>query len=160
WLDDAYEHHVDLVYTFGNTPPWASLTGADTCDGSGHANCPPRLEEWDAFIRAIVGHNKNHVNPDGSVGGRIKFWELWNEPNEGTYSGDHGFWYDPSDVQTLVEMAKHLYQQTKSIDPTARIVTPSYTSASRGANPAEHLVRYLDAGGGQYADIVSFHGYY
>jgi hypothetical protein len=160
WLDDAFTHDIDLLYTFGNTPPWASKTGDESCDGSGHANCPPRLEAWDAFVDAIVQHNKNYVNPDGSVGGRIKYWELWNEPNEGTYSGDHGFWYDPSDVTTLVEKADHLHQHVKSIDPSALVLTPAYTSAGRGAHPAEHLARYLAAGGGKFADIISFHGYY
>lgn len=160
WLDDAWHHNADLVYTFGNTPPWASRTGRESCDGSGHANCPPKLEAWDAFVRAIVEHNKQHVNPDGSVGGRIRYWELWNEPNEGTYSGKHGFWYDPADFRTLVEMARHLERQVKSIDPAAKVLTPAYTSSGRGEHPAAQLKQYLDAGGGKYADIVSFHGYY
>ena len=161
WLDDAYRHGADLVYTFGNTPPWASRLGTEeSCDGSGHANCPPRLEAWDAFIRAIVEHNRDHVNPDGSRGGKIRYWELWNEPNEGTFSGNHGFWYDPNDVKTLVEMAEHLYREVKSIDPSAQILTPAYTSSGRGRSPAAQLAQYLNAGGGKYADIISFHGYY
>lgn len=160
WLDDAYLHHADLVYTFGNTPPWASRMDKESCDDTDHANCPPKLEEWDAFIRAIVTHNKEHVNPDGSVGGKIRYWELWNEPNEGTYSGNHGFWYDPADVKSLIEMARHLYREVKSIDPSAQVLTPAYTSSGRGAHPAAQLAQYLAAGGGDYADIVSFHGYY
>ena len=161
WLDDASVHGADIVYTFGNTPPWASRLGAEeSCDGSGHANCPPRLDAWVEFVRAIVTHNKEHVNPDGTTGGNIRYWELWNEPNEGTYSGNHGFWYDPADVRTLVEMAQQLYHEVKSIDSSAQILTPAYTSSGRGQNPAAQLAQYLDAGGGEYADIVSFHGYY
>ena len=128
----------DVIYTFGRTPQWASSQPTVTNGLEPGACAPPtNLQDWDNFVRAVVTH----------AGGRIKYWELWNEPNLPTYYC--------GDIPTMVLMAKHARQVIKSIDPSAVILSPSATS---GAGP-DWLASFLAQGGSTAIDIVAFHGY-
>ena len=55
---------------------------------------PSSMSYWDNYVTAIATH----------AAGRIKYWELWNEPNEATYCGD---------MPTIITMAQHAYQIIK-----------------------------------------------
>jgi hypothetical protein len=128
----------DVIYTFGRTPQWASSQPNVTKGLEPGACAPPsNLQDWDNYVRAVVTH----------AAGRIKYWELWNEPNLPTYYC--------GDIPTMVLMAKHAQQVIKSIDPTALILSPSATS---GAGP-DWLSSFLAQGGSTTFDIVAFHGY-
>ena len=129
---------ADVVYTFGRTPQWAS-SQPDTPGPYGAGECAPPadLRNWDNYVTAIVSH----------AGSRITYWELWNEPQDPEYYC--------GDIKTLLTMAQHAYRIIKSINPAAQVITPT-VSASEG--PA-WLDKYLAEGGGDYADIISFHGY-
>jgi hypothetical protein len=129
---------ADVIYTFGRTPQWAS-SQPDTPGpyGSGECAPPADLKNWDNYVTAIASH----------VGARITYWELWNEPQDSEYYC--------GDMQTLLTMAQHAYRIIKSINPAAQIITPT-VSASDGPT---WLNKYLAEGGGDYADIISFHGY-
>ncbi|MBL4702147.1 MAG: hypothetical protein JKX85_12915, partial [Phycisphaeraceae bacterium] len=90
--------------------------------------------EWENWIRAFVEHYK----------GRIKYWEILNEPNAGMH-------IKPSQY---VAMLKSAYRVIKEVDPDAKIVGlcgvtiyPQWTED------------VLKAGGGGYFDILSFHNY-
>jgi polysaccharide biosynthesis protein PslG len=129
---------ADVIYTFGRTPQWASSQpNTPGPYGSGECAPPADLMNWDNYVTAIATH----------AGARITYWELWNEPQDSEYYC--------GDMQTLLTMAQHAYRIIKSINPAAQILTPT-VSASEG--PA-WLDKYLAEGGGEYADIISFHGY-
>lgn len=132
WLALANQHKVDVLYTFGRVPGWAN--------GGQKQSVPPTdLADWDAFVRAIATHSK----------GRIKFWEIWNEPN------DARFW--SGDIPTLVQMAQRAQHIIKSIDPDAVVLTPSATWSS--TSPSQWFEKYFAAGGANFADAIAFHGY-
>jgi hypothetical protein len=132
------ERDIDVIYTFGRTPQWASSQpGMPGPYGNGQCAPPSDLQNWDDYVTAIVNH----------AGTRISYWELWNEPQDPDYYC--------GDSRTLVTMAQHAYQIIKSINPAAQVLTPA-ASASGGPG---WLDRYLSEGGGNYADIISFHGY-
>ena len=97
------------------------------------------MDYWDDFLRAVVSH----------VGGKIKFWETWNEPQ----SPDSVFYC--GDVSTMVELQRRVYDIIKASVPGAMVLTPS---AVGGYGPA-WMSRFLAGGGGKYADIMAFHGY-
>ena len=140
WLDLAESHHVDVLYTFGITPSWAAANPALACPYHPGACSPPAdLRDWDAFVRSVVLH----------ANGRIKYWELWNEPNLAE------FW--SGDIQTLAAVSQRAYTIIKSIDPNAVVLTPAATASP--SNFAAWLTSYFAAGGGDSADIVAFHGY-
>jgi PKD repeat protein len=132
WMTLAQQHNVEVVYVFGRVPNWAN--------GSRGTTVPPsNMQSWDDFVRAVVTR----------AAGRVKYWELWNEPNDTHfYTGD---------MQTLITMAQHAYQIIKSVDPNAVVLSPSPTWTS--TSPNQWMNSWLQAGGGQYADIITFHGY-
>jgi polysaccharide biosynthesis protein PslG len=141
-LDHAQSNGYDVLYTFGRTPRWASSKPDTPTPGYGLGECAPpsNIQYWDDFVRELAVH----------AAGRIKYWETWNEPQEfpprGSYCGD---------IPTMVQLQRHGYEVIKSIDPTAMVLTPS---PSGGVGP-RWMAKFLDAGGGRYADIMAFHGY-
>jgi polysaccharide biosynthesis protein PslG len=129
---------AEVIYTFGRTPQWASSKPeAPGPYGPGQCAPPADLRNWDNYVTAIASH----------VGPRITYWELWNEPQDPNYYC--------GDMQTLLTMAEHAYRIIKSINPAAQVITPTGTASD---GPA-WLDAYLSKGGGDYADIISFHGY-
>jgi hypothetical protein len=129
---------ADMIYTLGRTPHWAS-SQPNTAGGYGPGQCAPpaNMTNYDNYLKAIATH----------AAGRIKYWEIWNEPNDPTsYCGS---------IASMVTMAQHAAQIIKSIDPTALILSPSAT----GTPGASWLSSFLSAGGSGYIDIVAFHGY-
>jgi hypothetical protein len=97
------------------------------------------MQDWDDFVRALATHSA----------GRIKYWELWNEANQ------HGYW--SGGIPALVTMAQHANSIIKSVDPSAKIFTPSGVGGA--TDTSTFLDKFLEAGGGQFVDGVAFHGY-
>jgi polysaccharide biosynthesis protein PslG len=138
FLKTNQERNVEVIYTFGRTPLWASSQpGTPTPYGPGECAPPSDLQNWDNYVTAIAVH----------AGTRIQYWELWNEPQDPEYYC--------GDMRTLLTMAQHAYRIIKSVNPAALVITPS---ASAAGGPA-WLDTYLSQGGGNDADIMSFHGY-
>jgi polysaccharide biosynthesis protein PslG len=137
-IDLAQRRGVDLVFTLGRTPRWASASpDAKTPYGPGQCAPPANVQYWDEFVRAVAVH----------AGGKIRFWEVWNEPqNPEFYCGN---------VSTMVELQRRAYEVIKKVDPGAIILTPAPVNA-RGPR---WMSRFLAGGGGNYADIMAFHGY-
>jgi hypothetical protein len=128
---------AEIIYTFGRTPQWAS-TQPNAPGPYGLGQCaPPNLAAWDQYVAAVVT----------SAAGRIHYWELWNEPNDAEYFC--------GDVATMVTMAQHANGIIKSIDPTAKVLTPAVAGS---AGPG-WLGAFLSGGGNSYVDIIAFHGY-
>jgi hypothetical protein len=57
-------------------------------------------------------------------------------------------------IAATLEMARIAYTTIKSIDPEAIVVSPAATGTS-----FEWLTKYLQAGGGKYADVIGYHMY-
>jgi len=128
---------TQILYTFGRTPQWAS-TSPDATGPYGPGQCaPPILSAWDQYVTEAVTN----------AAGRIKYWELWNEPDQrASYCGD---------IQSMVTMAQHAYAIIKSIDPSATVLSP----AASGEAGATWFDSFLTAGGLNTFDVVAFHGY-
>jgi len=151
WIATAQASNLDLIYTFGMVPGWASSNPGLVCGSSGspagscvapndvNADGSGTDQHFKDYVTAIVTH----------AAGQIKYWEMWNEPTV------PGFWQG-TDAQML-RMAQDAYGIIKSIDPTALVTTPSPSTGIHGV--ANWMGPYLALGGGQYADIISFHGY-
>ena len=131
---------ADIIYTFGRTPLWASSQPtAPGPYGLGECAPPANMASWDNYVTAVATH----------VVGRIKYWELWNEPEYGDfYCGD---------IPTMVTMAQHASRIIKGIDPTALILSPGTSGGLAG--PA-WLGTFLSDGAAASADVIAFHGYW
>src|SRR5262249_16307224 len=119
WLEDTEKFKVkEVMYTFGKTPQWASSKPNDkTCAvswGPGERDAPEDLNPdgtgpdqiWQDFVAALARRSA----------GRIKYWELWNEP--------HNTYYWNGTIPQLVRMAKDARNVILSIDPQAVMLTP------------------------------------
>ena len=140
WMTYVSGHGLDVLYTFGRTPHWAS-SNPTAYSGFGPGQCAPpaNIADWDNFVTAVVNR----------AAGRIKYWEIWNEPQGRTeYCGS---------IAHMVTMAQHAYKIIKAANPDFQVVTPA-TLYDNGAGP-KWLNIYFADGGAAYADIVSFHGY-
>jgi len=72
---------------------------------------------------------------------------MWNEPNlPGFFTGT---------PTQLVTLAAEAWKIIKEVDPASLVVSPSIT----GSRGVAWLDRYLEAGGGKYADIIGYHFY-
>jgi hypothetical protein len=140
WMNYVSGHGLDVLYTFGRTPHWASSNPtAPTGYGPGQCAPPINMSDWDDFITAIVKR----------AAGRIKYWELWNEPQDRTeYCGS---------IAQMVTMAQHAYNIIKASNPAFQVITPA-TLYDNGKGPKWLNVYFAD-GGSSYANIVGFHGY-
>jgi hypothetical protein len=138
----AQSKGVPILMELGSTPAWASSNPSQTgCDnGPGTCAPPANLTDFDNWVTALVTRYQ----------GRIQAYELWNEANTPAY------WV--GSIPTMVTMAQHAYRIIKSLDPNALVLSPSVTNTNNTAGP--WLNSYLAAGGGQYADVIAFHGYF
>jgi len=150
WLAKAKNHGINnLLYTFGKVPAWASTKPLDTTCNYGPGECDPPKDlnadgtgtdqHWKDFVKAIATH----------AAGRVKYWELWNEPNIlARWTGTNA---------QLVRMAADARTIIREIDPYAVLLTPCPAKGITGT--ASWLAGYFSAGGGNYADVIAFHAY-
>ena len=135
----ALANTADIVYTLGGrTPQWASAR-PDAFSPYGPGQCvePKSDQVWQDWIRTIATRYK----------GKIKLWEVWNEPDIADfYCGT---------PDKLVDLARQAYVVLKQVDPANRVLSPGFS----GYQGPGYLDYYLAQGGGQYADILSYHFY-
>jgi hypothetical protein len=132
------QHGVGLLLTLGQTPPWASSHPKEPPAWRPGGTAPPTNEEdWTQYLRTVVTRYK----------GRIHEYEIWNEPNlREFFSGS---------PEQMLSLAKVAYRIIHEIDPTAVVVSPSITAE----DGVPWLNKYLDLGGGEYADVIGYHFY-
>lgn len=146
WLGKAQSLNADVLYTFGDTPKFAApRTAPGGCLAPGEYSCSPPADvnpdgtgtdaDFQAFVTALVTH----------AAGQIAFYELWNEPD---YSG---FWTGTQ--AQLVRMGKDAAAIIRSLDPNAKILSPS----AHGGSMATWFEGYIAAGGAPNFDIVNVH---
>lgn len=154
WIAQAKENNAPLLYTFVCVPPDFSSDRNDTdcVDGPGTCHPPSDLNadgsgtdaDFQKFVTAMVHH----------VGNKIQYWEIWNEPSQKNS-------WRPTDpnlpYSQLIRMAKDAREIIKAANPDALLLTPAPVGYPTGA--PQWMNGYLAAGGGAYADVISFHGY-
>ncbi len=104
---------------------------------AGRKAIKPPLANWESMVSAIATRYK----------GKIKFYEVMNEPNI--------IWRDHMTYYPYLESANKVL---KSIDPENSVVGFS-TTGDYGGSPTGFLSMLMRAGAGKFSDIVSFHSY-
>jgi hypothetical protein len=138
--------HADVLYTIGDTPKWAgSIPPKSPCGPGGPYSCSSPTDVssdgtgkdayFSNFITALVTRYK----------GQIAFYELWNEP-------DCTCFWSGTNAQ-IVRMGQDAARIIRSIDPSARILSPS----AHGPSMATWFDGYIAAGGAPNFDIVNAH---
>lgn len=177
WLSKAQAGGQDVMFTMYATPSWASSRGVNCvsqgtpagcvgppnttcsfqsqngpgiCDPPDDLNCDgsgPNLH-FQNFVTALL----NHVGP-----GKIKYWEMWNEP-----SVPHE-WNAVADCPNvpnaqylmLARMAQDMRNIVTAVDSKAMFTTPAPVGDVK-----DWMSGYLaNSNGGSLADVIAFHGY-
>ena len=153
WMAQAQSGGEDVLYTLYYTPSWASSNPTGTCTALGPGGCYPPTDlnadgsGTDQHFKDFVAALMHHVEP-----GKIKYLEVWNEPNITTEWG--------GTTEQLVRMAQDATSVAKAIDPQVQIVGPAETGDGGGLFVKMNwLDGFFAAGGGAYIDVVGFHGY-
>jgi hypothetical protein len=135
---------VEVLYTLGYPPKRAVAARYLDAWNPGVALPPQDMTEWEGYVRRVAERYR----------GRIKYYELMNEPHFTEVDGRHSKVHFPA--ATMVEMARIASRVIKQIDPEAKLVSMSPSGAFGGVRRVE---AFLKAGGGQYVDVLGFHFY-
>lgn len=173
WVNTHYAAGRDLVFTLFGTPAWASARATERNAYSdqpgdpsqynrGIAAEPSDMTTWDTFCTTVATR----------YNGRIKYYEIWNEPNwhnDGTGPGTNTDCYFTGTLATLSQMVRRANQAIKTVDPTAKIICPPVTSwvAAAGGTAETYFTGMMAASSGDvgntpmknWVDIVGVHLY-
>ncbi len=160
--------HMYAIAVVLNTPAWAQKYTGVTCG-------PPaqdKLNDYAAFLQAVV--QKYGTSPYN-----VRYWELGNEPDidpdllNGSWDLGFGCWGDDEDPYYgggyYADMLKVVYPAIKAVDANAQVLNGGLLLDCDPADPdcapddyklpAKFFEGILHNGGGDYLDIVNFHGY-
>jgi len=94
---------------------------------------PYRTDQWGSYVKTTVGRYK----------GRIRYWEVWNEPHLAP---------EAADGKVYGELLKATYENAKAANPEAVVI------GGGGVVPA-YIRTLCNAGYGKYMDAISYHSY-
>jgi hypothetical protein len=163
-LQSATDNGMEVIGIVQFTPDWAQKYPGVYCGPVKQS----ALDEFAEFMKALVErYSKSPYN--------VRYWELGNEPDvDPSLVSDHsvfGCWGDEDDSYYgggyYAEMLKAVYPAIKEVDPQAQVVIggllldcdPTNPPAGRECKPSHFLEGILRNDGGEYFDVVSFHGY-
>ena len=160
-LKAASVNEINVIAIIRNSPSWAQKNPPSPCGPIKQTNFPDFAE----FLRELV--KKYGVHPYN-----IRYWELGNEPDldptQVPFDSVFGCWGDLDDRYFgggyYAEMLKVAYPAIKAADPMAKVLLggllldcdPTETDSCKAGKFLEGVLRN---GGGNYFDILNFHGY-
>jgi polysaccharide biosynthesis protein PslG len=99
-------------------------------------NKAPNIKLYTKYACATVEHFKD----------RVKYWEIWNEPDEPEY------WMPQDDMKTYTALLRKVYCAIKEIDPTCKVLMGGISNKIQYS-----LKRMYENGAKDYFDIVNIH---
>jgi len=139
----AEQNDKEIILTLGITPSWAAKNPdhISTYGGLSTTSEPRNISDWNDYIRTLGLRYK----------GRIKYWEIWNEP-------DLYIFYTGS-ISKMVEMTQTAHTILKEIDNENKIISPSITGWLGITLGLNWLHQYLSMGAKDFVDIIGYHSY-
>jgi len=138
----AMSNGVEPLLTLGITPRWAaSRPDQPFVYGNGGNSAPRDMRDWEDYVRTVALRYK----------GRIRYYELWNEPTFDELDKGKGFY--AGSAQTMVELGRIAYRVIKEVDPDNKLLSPGFT------DEGNRLDLYLSLGGKDITDVVAHHFY-
>lgn len=163
-LANASASGLSTILIVRGTPEWAQMIPGSACGPIK----PEKLGSFASFISEAV--SKFSAPPFN-----VKYWELGNEPDVDPslvpQNSVFGCWGDINDPYYgggyYAELLKVAYPAIKGADPEAKVLIggilldcdPTHTPVGKDCTPGKFLEGILLNGGGDFFDIVSFHGY-
>ncbi len=151
----AQARNLELIVRLDRPPGWARqnlpqepFRVAQREADPGSTGPPDRFADYGDYVTAVVGRYR----------GRIRFFQIWNEPNY----GHEWNWADP-DPDQFLELLKIGHTQAKAANPAAVILFPSLTPADgfdwKAMSDLVFLERIYQLGGAAYFDIFTAQQY-
>ena len=140
----AAQRHIAILPVVWKAPKWGARH-------PGFLGSPPKdTASYAQYVAAVV----HRYGPNGSFWTErpglpqqpIRTWQIWNEPNIGT------FWMDQPFAADYVALLRAARQTILSIDPTARVMIAGLVNQSWTA-----LQQFYDAGGQGLFDVMAVH---
>ncbi|MCL6431775.1 MAG: hypothetical protein K6V36_13100, partial [Anaerolineae bacterium] len=109
---------------------------------------PDRIEDFGDFVAAVVGRYR----------GRIRYYQIWNEPNIYPEWGEQ-----PVDAGGYTRLLQEAYRRAKEADPDCVILSaglaPTIEMGPRNLSDLVYLQQMYDAGAREYFDILGVQAY-
>lgn len=163
-LQTAAKRGLNVILIVRGTPGWAQRQAGVACG----AIRDDKLAVFGAFMRDVAARY-------GKAPYNVRYLELWNEPDVDsslvTPDSVYGCWGNRADPfyggGAYAQMLKVVYPQVKAANARMRLLTggllldcnPDQPLAGKDCQSGRFLEGILDAGGGPFFDIVSFHAY-
>lgn len=142
-VDLAERYQLRIIARVGSVPAWAQPEGAMP----GYAP-PADLQDFANFAGILAGRYQ----------GRIRYYQIWNEPNIYPEWGDQ-----PVNPEAYTDLLCRTYQAIKAADPGAVVLSgalaPTIDLSGINLNDFIFLQRMYDAGAGECFDILGAQGY-
>jgi hypothetical protein len=135
-VDRFREQGFEVLAVLAYTPTWATTRPDEPhYTGAGAPYPPKNMQDWRDYCREFMTRFR----------GRIRHFEVWNEPNAGFFKGT---------ADEYVDLLRVAYEVSREVGPEIRIV---------GGSGTGDFLRWtediLSRDAGKYMDILSFHAY-
>ena len=115
---------LKLLFTFWETPCWASVAPEDLKQGCAGAWWERRVQRYGPANPADYGDALAFLVK--RYGGRVAAWEVWNEPNHPDY------FIADDQAKSYAEIVKAAYPAAKAADPNSTVIAGSLADADFG----------------------------
>ncbi len=140
----ANEYGLEIIARLDHPPAWTRADGHT----KGYFAPPDNYEDYGDFVSAVVSRYK----------GKIKFYQLWNEPNIYPEWGEQDV-----NAQDYTRLLRIGYEAAKAADPDAVIISAGLAqtleTGPRNVSDLIFLQQMYDAGAKDYFDILAVMNY-
>lgn len=153
----AFANCANMIITIDSTPDWATISSSRS---------PIKVEnlkDFKEFVTTLVERYDGDGINDAPNGAIVNYWEFYNEPDFGSeHPGEEG-WGEYG--TRYADMLKTVYDAVHTANPNAKVVFGgiAYNLFANEGNGGLFVRNFfqnvLDAGGGEYFDIMNFHYY-
>ncbi len=145
-VDLAEVNEIEIIARLSNPPTWSRALPVET---TGTLAPPDNYDDFGDFAAAVAER----------YNGRIRYFQLWNEPNGNGEWGNH----QPVSPEQYTELLCIAYQRIKAVNPDAVVLagalTPTVAINDGNLNDLIFLERMYAAGAGECFDVMSAQGY-
>ncbi len=144
-VDLSEKHGLAILARLDHPPAWSrGRSDAET----GPFAPPDQVADYGDFVAAVAGRYR----------GRIRYYQLWNEPNIYPEWGEQ-----PVSPEGFTPFLCEGYRRIKAADPEAFVIAPAFAPTValnyRDLNNLVYLQRLYDDGAGACFDILAAQGY-
>ena len=132
------DNGVNVVLILVNTPTWASSMPNEPYP---QKYTPANYQDWSNYVSFITNRYK----------GKVKSWEVWNEPDWATFWGS-----SVDDYNTLLQTA---YTAIKTTDSSNTVVLGGLAVANSSYGLNSWFDTLMSKGAGSYFDVINYHAY-